>query len=107
MAGLSFTQLPTDVLFRCIKGDDVSFRVDIGMDCTDYSFEAAVTRGGATLFDMTITVSGLTPTGVLYLGMTGEQTTQLTGSERWYFNWTSPQLRKTTVMRGVLLGEDK
>lgn len=115
----TFSQLPGELAVQFVIGDEVNFVLDLDVDVTGYTFDAAVYRvsvggfqgGGAALVNEpgavvatpSITVVNAS-SGTLAWGLSETQTGALFSTNRYrhYVRWVSPSGVTRTIVSGDL-----
>jgi hypothetical protein len=111
-----FVLLPGELNLRFVRGDEITFAVNLQRDVSGYSWESYVYRsdafslgGGAGSLNgvgVTVTQPAITvvdpATGAMTVGLTETQTNALTPTinYRWYLRWVAPGQVTRTILSG-------
>ncbi len=116
---VTFSQLPAQMDFAFVAGDEVNVALDFSNDITGYQFHNAIyvsgnlaSGGGGAGFVNTVgqtaTAFVVTPVdlaaGKIVIGLSEAQTAALSPANnyRWYLRWVSPGLVTRTVLSGAV-----
>jgi hypothetical protein len=104
---VTFEQFPSEVDLHFYKGYDLSFRVDLDIDITGYSFDAQVVQPGLPNIPIATTVSAYTPSGILYCRLNRTFTSDIDSGAKWYMDYTTPTNELKPMYTGNLIAKER
>jgi hypothetical protein len=102
-----FEQFPSEVDLHFYKGYDLSFRVDLDITISGYTFDAQVVQAGLPNISFTITTSAYTPSGILYMALSRVSTSGIDSGAKWYMDYTTPANELKPMYTGSLIAKDR
>jgi hypothetical protein len=104
---VTFEQFPSEVDLHFYKGYDLSFRIDLDITISGYSFDAQVVQTGLPNIPFTITTSAYTPSGILYLSLPRTSTSGIDSGAKWYMDYTTSADELKPMYTGCLIAKDR